>query len=265
MLREKKIHEVSINHRNSFIVIAVLLSFFTVTIHAQTTPVIYPGSDQFNTAVFEPFEAEYSQMNFPFTVRFQKIDKQGKSVFSTMMIMQSPNGIGVDHVGHFAEDFSFAYRYFDFGAYGREHIVIENNEDTLEMSRMPLEGGSARTMAYTRTELEAPAFDGTFVYWLLAGLPLEDGSEYRMNQWLPEEAGLVVRPTVPFKVIGHEQVTTEDGQTYDCQIVEAEGGAVKYVNYVADQAPYLIRQVALQPQQEPFVILELKSMRRAPR
>ena len=240
--------------------LVLVLLFTGRTALAQNEPLIYPGHDQFNADRFIPFTAEYSQMGFPFTIAFEKAQWNESLVYNALMIMEGPNGIGVDQVAHFAEDFRFAFRNFGFGAFGREHIVIENQEDVLHMSRMPLEGDSARTMTYLRKELERPVFDGTLVYWFLAGLPLEKGYEVRMNQWLPEETGITVRPSAAFTVSNREKITTEAGEVFECWVVEAESGPVKYVNYVAQRAPYLIKQVAIQDQQDPIVLLELKRL-----
>lgn len=239
----------------------LLMLLFTGPAAAQDAPLIAPGHPSFDAERLAPFRAEYTQVGFPFFVDFQSTQWNNQPTYSALMIMHGPGGVGIDHVGHYASDFRFAYRDFSFGAYGREHLVIENRNDTLAVSRMPLEGEQPRTMSYSETPLSAPVFDGTLLYWLLAGVSLETSTTFRMNQWLPEQKGITVRPSAVFTVTGQETVMTPEGHAYDCQVVEATGQAGTFVMYVANKAPYLIKQVVHPPGQDPVTVLELQGLR----
>ncbi len=239
----------------------LLVLLFAGSVAAQDAPLITPGHPLFDAERFAPFRAEYTQVGFPFFVDFQSTQWNNQPTYSALMIMHGPGGVGIDHVGHFASDFRFAYRDFSFGAYGREQLVIENRNDTLAVSRMPLDGETPRTMSYTETPLSEPVFDGTLLYWLLAGVALETGDTFRMNQWLPEQKGITVRPSAVFTITGKESVTTPEGHAYACQVVEATGQAGTFVMYVANEAPYLIKQVVHPPGQDPVTVIELKGLR----
>lgn len=229
---------------------------------AQDVPVIAPGHPAFDASVFEPFEAEYEQVGFPFTVRFSRTPGE-EGLFSMLMIMEGPEGVGIDHVGHRASDFSFAYRKFEYGRFRPEYLDVRQDGDSLTLRRLPLEG-HAEGASVVREPLPQPVFDGTAMYWALAGLPLSEGYAWRMRAWSATEDGLAVKETPPFEVVGREEVTTPDGREYSCWVVSLwhEAQRVRFLNYVTSRPPYLIKQVVEQEGDEPMPVITLKRVQR---
>lgn len=209
---------------------------------AQTEPeVIHPGHPDFNPSVFEPFEADYDQSGVTLTVQLRRTTSE-RPLLSLLMISQGET-VGVDHVAHHADDMSFAFRKFAYGRFGHEYVNLENNDDRLELARLPLASKDPAKVRYIDQQVEEPFFDGTFLFWLLAGLPLESDGAWRMRTWRLLEDGLEQHDSPPFRVEGRETVNI-NGETFNCWVITAFSSTRPegLRNYVIQQAPYLIQQ-----------------------
>jgi len=218
--------------------------------------ILHPGDPDFHPAVFQPFAAEYEQSGVRMRVESVKTGGE-RPIYSTIMIMPHPKfGVGTDHIGHYADDFAFAFRRFGFrGSY----LHVEAQDKVLFFSRMPLPPDETPG-SVLKKPIEKPFFDGTMAYWFLAGLPLKLGYTVRLAGWRPGEDGPELSATPPFEVVGKETITAGDGTEYDCWLVEVKGSRFTLRNYVTQRAPYLIQQVMVLPDGKQETVVRLMRM-----
>ncbi|MDH3734231.1 MAG: hypothetical protein OEU54_11890 [Gemmatimonadota bacterium] len=228
--------------------------------HAQDVEVIFPGHPALESSRIQPFEAEYEQMGFAFLTRLVRTN-QARPVLSFQMIMEGPDGVGIDHVGHRADDLAFAYRRFGFRAFRPEYIDARVEGDSLRLRRLSLAEGSDSNDLPVVQRLERPIVDGTFAYWLAAALPLREGYRWRWHTWQPTATGLEIRDTPVFEVTGREEITLEDGARLDAWVVAVEGASGTTRMWVSESPPYLVRQDVVPPGGEPQTVIELKRVR----
>jgi len=99
------------------------------------------------------------------------------------------------------------------------------------------------------------------LYWLLAALPLDSGGPWRLHYWGATPDAVEVRDTPALSVIGRESVRLDDGTTYACWIVSAQGSAGEYRMWVTQTAPYLVRQEVHNASEDPIRVIDLKRVR----
>lgn len=248
-------------HRPALSALVLLLSAAAQAL--ATGPVtVRPGHPHVDSAAFRPFEAVYVQMGRELTVQVRK-STGVKPVYSVLMIMDNPDGIGVDHIGLFAKDLRFAYRRFTFGRWGRELVHAEEAEGTVSISRMPLPASSGEARLTTLPAGE-PFFDGTFLHWILGLLPLEPGYSASLGSWALTQEGAETYTTPPSVVTGREKVAALDGTVFDCWVVRAEGSQATFVNYVVRRPPFLVKQVVTPKEGEPVTSLRLRNVSPGP-
>lgn len=228
---------------------------------AQDAAVVLPGDSALDPGRMVAFEAEYEQVGFPFFARLVRTDGN-RPILSFQMTMEGPEGVGIDHVGHHADDLSFAYRRFNFGAFRPEYIDARMVEDSLRLRRLFLgdEGADPPTGDRT-TALGQPVVDGTFAYWLAGALPLQEGYRWRWHTWQPTADGFEVRDTPVFTVTGREVISLESGERFDTWVIEVEGAASTVRMWVSEAAPYLVRQDVGPPGGEARTVISLVRVR----
>ncbi len=220
---------------------------------AQTP--IYPTSDAYSFDLV-PFQVEYLQMGSVLTVcTSQSTDGEGYNVVMIMPDLNEPTRVSTDVIGLSAQDGSFVYRDFGFALPSRSIKRVEFDESKLSVATYAESGN-------TQDEMASPekVFDGTFVYWQLAGVS-RNVKSFTINRWrqTPQkvEAGM---SEVAFVLDGKEEVSAA-GKQFACRRYTAEAGpATKIICYVAEEAPYLIRQTYQQDGAEPMTILELSKV-----
>ena len=226
---------------------------------AQDAVPVLPQDSGVEVRTLLPFEAEYGQMGFPFLARLVRVDG-ARPVLSFQMIMEGPQGVGIDHVGHFADDLTFAYRRFAFAAFGPEYIDARTSSDSLVVRRMSLAADDPDAGLVAR-RLEAPVVDGTFAYWLIGALPLREGLRWRWHTWSPTPDGFEERDTPVFEVTGRERVSLADGTAIDAWIVDVDGERSSARMWVSDHPPYLIRQDVGPPGGDLQTVISLERLR----
>ncbi|MDX1395180.1 MAG: hypothetical protein R3195_12355 [Gemmatimonadota bacterium] len=245
--------------RVSAVVVAAGLLAAAAPLGAQDAPVVTPGDPVLRPDRLRPFEAEYDQLGFTFLARLVRVTAPEPTI-DFLMIMEGPNGIGVDHVGHRASDLSFAYRRFGFSAFGPEHIDARVIDGILRLGRLPLEADGRTAVIDEEFPLAGPAVDGTFAYWLTAALPLEEGYRWRWPTWQPASDGVVFRESAPFEVAGRETVELRSGEILDAWVVEAVGEGSTARMWVSEEPPYLLRQDVAPAGGEPQTVIELRRL-----
>ena len=216
---------------------------------AQEVPVVVPGDGTLRPGALVPFEAEYRQMGYPFHARLARTGGD-RPVLSFQMVMEGPNGVGIDHVGHYADDLGFAYRRFGFGAFRDEYIEVADSPDGLVVRRMPRSDGPDPAPAREDFAMEGPVVDGTFLYWALGALPLGPGSTegaWRFRTWSPTAQSVEVRDTPVLRAQGLEVIELDDGSTFEATIIAAEAETGTFRMWVVDRPPYLLRQDHVAP------------------
>ena len=221
--------------------------------HAQAE--IDPSSSSYQFSM-EPFHAVYDQMGSQIRVNTHlSTDSTSYQIVMSMPTLANQARITTDVIGLSASDGTFAYRDFHLSA------------PTWAYNRAVYKDGKVMVESFAedgKTSKEAlspkPVFDGTFAYWQLAGVD-NAVTSFVMNRWKYSPAGLVVgMSTVPFERVGKEELTV-GGTAYKCQIYEvAAGPEAKLICYVADEAPYLIRQTYQQGDTEPMPIMTLQEV-----
>lgn len=209
---------------------------------SQEVPVIGPGHIDLITDRLQPFEAEYTQSGFPFRTRLTRTGTP-RPMLSFQMVMEGPTGVGIDHVGHYADDLSFAYRRFGFRGFGPEYIDASADSTRLRLRRITLKDDEDATATDWSTPLDNGVFDGTFAYWLIAALPLSDGYAWQLRTWSVRKDSAEVRTTPTFTVVGRETLTV-DGISWDCRVVSVVSRGAEFRMWVTDRAPYLVQQFA---------------------
>lgn len=230
----------------------VLISFAWIS-WAQTP--IYPTSDTYSFDLV-PFQAEYLQMGSVLTVHTSRsADGIGYNVVMIMPDLNEPSRVSTDVIGISAKDGSFSYRDFGFALPARSIKRVEFDESKLSVATYSSSGNTQEEIASSEK-----VFDGTFVYWQLAGISRRVDS-FTINRWrqTPEqvEAGM---SAAAFVLDGKEDVSAA-GKSFRCRRYTAEAGPdTKIICYVAEEAPYLIRQTYQQGDAEPMAILELSKL-----
>ena len=219
-----------------------------------------PGSADLDPSRMRPFEAEYEQMGFPFITRLVRTTEP-RPVWSFQMIMEGPNGVGIDHVGHYADDLSLAFRRFAFGAFGPEYIDASAGNDELRVRRMVMPPDGPPSATETVTPLSRGVFDGTFVYWLIGTLPLRSGYTWTFRTWQPTADSVTIRETPAFVVMGREPVTLGDGTVLDAWRVEVQSSRATVRMWVTTAPPYLIRQDMTVAGGNAQTVIDLKRIR----
>lgn len=220
---------------------------------AQTP--IYPTSETYSFDLV-PFQAEYLQMGSVLTVHAsQSTDATGYNVVMIMPDLNEPSRVSTDVIGLSSADGSFVYRDFGFALPARSIKRVEFEDSKLSVATYTMSGN-------TREEISSPekVFDGTFVYWQLAGVSRQVKS-FTINRWrqTPQqvEAGM---SAAAFVLEGKEEISAA-GRPFMCRRYTAEAGPdTRIICYVADEAPYLIRQTYQQGEAEPTAILELSKV-----
>ena len=209
-------------------------------VNAQEPTAVEPGDGTLDPARLVPFVAEYDQMGFPFRVRVQRTTAVERPIVSVQMIMDGPHGIGIDHVGLHADDLTFAYRRFGFGAFRDEYVEVVAEGDSLRIRRL---SRSAEDAVPDATAVGGgPTLDGTVLYWLLGTLPLRVGEAWTFPTWHLNADAAAVDRTPPLRATGVERMVLEDGTAFDAWTVEVESGSGALRMWVTDRPPYLLRQ-----------------------
>lgn len=219
-----------------------------------------PGEGILSPDALIPFEAEYEQLGFAFDVRLTRT-VQERPIWSFQMIVNGPNGVEIDHVGHYADDLSFAYRRFGFRAYRNEYVEAESGGDSLRVRRLPRDDVSVPWSARA-VPLSGPVVDGTFMFWLLGTLPLSEGAAWRMPTWQLTSDSLDTRLSAELRVTGRDSFVTEEGTPFDAWIVETESGQGTVRIFTVDRPPYLLRQDVVGPDGEVTRVIVLRRVSR---
>lgn len=203
---------------------------------------VVPGNGLLEPGRLVPFQARYEQMGAQMRVA---LTRNGGPDGTWDFVMQMPvaggSGEVVDHVAHRARDLRFAYRRFGFGAFRDEYLEVTADASELEVGRWVREGDPIPRAQLT---LEEPVVDGTFLYWLLGLLPLEDGAAFTFPTWGPTPEGAAVRETAALRVVGKAPFQL-DGETVDAWTVEAEVPSGTVQVQVIPTPPYLLSQTAV--------------------
>lgn len=227
---------------------------------AQDAELLRPGDARLAVERFVPFEAEYTQMGAAFSARLVRSGGE-RPVWSFQMVMETPTGgIGIDHVGHYVDDLGFAYRRFGFGAFRREYLDVSATDSSLVAHRLVLEPVEAPPPTRLEYPIDGPVFDGTFVYWLLGALPLEEGATWRLPVWSPTPDGVLTRESAPLHVVGRETVRV-GARAFDAWVVVAPTGGGEARMWVVAEPPYLLRQSIHPDEGEPTTVIDLVRMR----
>lgn len=228
-------------------------------LHAQAR-LVRPGDGTLRADRLVPFEATYEQLGFPFVVRLVRTNEE-RPVLSFQMIVNGPSGVGIDHVGHYADDLSFAYRRFGFGAYRSEYVEVEAEGEHLLVRRMAREWEPEATApARFRLPLKEPVVDGTFMYWLLGALPLAEGAAFQLPVWWLTSEAVELRTSPVLRATARDTVRLADGTRFDAWIVEAESRQGDTRMWVTNEPPYLLRQEMVDPEGKVTPVVTLKGM-----
>ncbi len=208
---------------------------------AQDAVIIRPGDSRLDLGRLVPFEAEYDQLGYRFVVRLQRT-LGDHPVWSFVMVTDGPTGVGIDHVGHRVDDLGFAYRRYAVGAYRNEYVDIRIEDTVAHLRRMSLESGGDSVVTYVTVPLDAPVFDGTFVFWALGLLPLEPGLKGTLGVWTLTPDSINQRTTPPFEISGRDVFRDADGQELECWIVSMRQGTTDFRTCVTSRPPFLVWQ-----------------------
>ncbi len=230
---------------------------------AQNEGIIRPGDPRIDLTRLVPFEAEYEQVGYRFVVRLART-LGDRPAWSFLMVTDGPTGVGVDHIGHHADDLGFAYRRAAIGAYRNEYVDIRVEGGAAQIRRLALESSSDSIPSYVTVPLKAPVFDGTFVYWVLGLLPLEQEWTGTLGVWTLAADGINQRATPPFEVSGRDVFHDADGQKQECWIVSMRQGKTDFRSCVTSRPPFLVWQEAEEDGSPAERIVTLKRLRPLP-
>ncbi len=236
--------------------ILVILFFFTaISLSAQTA--IYPKSKAFVFSKFQPFQAEYTQMQYSLKVMCSL--SPDKSVYNIVMIM--PDGLDINHVltdviGIDAKTGDFLYRNFSLLYPVKMNFNVKRKKDHLMVQKMTSQGSSLDSISLD----ERGVFDGTFAFWLMRGMDYNKNPSFKMNTWKTGQKG--IEANLSSEVRFKEKVDLKiGGQTFICdQLIQSSSQGVKIISYISKEAPYLIKQEYVKGDEAPVTILEFKSL-----
>lgn len=156
-----------------------------------------------------------------------------------------------DKIGHRLPDLTFAYR----NVAGR--TLVADGDSMISVGVQP--NGPAEANV---EPLAHPVIDGTLSYWLLAGLPLVEGTTVTPHVVMPDfrTTGAFWSRPAPFEVGGVEKVVINDRESIACRLVTTVGGDGQFEACVAKTAPYLIRQRYLPADGLPQTVLMFEEL-----
>lgn len=212
---------------------------------------IYPDSKSFEFK-FSPFQATYSQMGQLLKVDMRlSADKKVFNVVMSMPDLTNPSRSITDVIGVSAIDGAFVYRDFHLPLPQWTYNRVEHTDGRLVMESFSADGEKRQ-----QKEINGKLFDGTFAYWQLGSVSPSLNS-FTLNRWKTSPNGLVTGASAAFKVEGSRNISVAD-HSFSCKIFTVEAGpGVKILNYVADEAPYLIKQEYQQGSGPATVVMEL--------
>lgn len=240
--------------KKSILIISTFLTTIFVS-HAQTA--IYPESPEYNFSAYVPFKAEYSQMGMSMLVITTKsADNIGYNVSMTMPDMINPSRVITDVIGMKAKDAAFSYRNFHLLQPSRYYMQVESKDTLISLIR-----SNEKEIRKSSIETnDKGCFDGTFVYWLLGGINYTKTKSFKMNTWKYTPQGLAIGLTPIFTNEGKASISI-NGANYHCnKIVVSPAPGVQLISYVAEKAPYLIKQEYVQGDNKAMTIIELKKV-----
>ncbi len=232
------------------IILSITILLISLASHAQSE--IDPTSGSY-TFKMEPFSVVYSQLETElFVTTSHSVDRTIYNVVMSMPDIANQSRVITDVIGVAVKDGSFIYRDFHFPMPSWKFNRVRYDDQ-----KISIESFSASGTEKEERESTKPVFDGTFVYWQLAGVA-KSADNFVINRWKQSSEGLVVgMSAASFRLEGKKDIKIGE-DTYNCRVyaVEAAPGT-KVICYVSDQAPYLIKQEYQEGDTDPVDIMVL--------
>ncbi len=231
----------------------LFLSLVVYLSWAQTP--IYPTSEMYSFDL-TPFHAEYMQMGSKLTVQASKsANELGYNVVMIMPDLSNPTRVSTDVIGLSATNGAFVYRDFGFALPSPSIKRVEYADAKISVFSFAASGNKQEEIASSKK-----VFDGTFVYWQLAGISVEVES-FTINRWRQTPQQVEAGMSSAAFVLGGKEKVIAAGKEFACRRYSVEAGPeTKIICYVSKEAPYLIRQDYQQGGSEPTTILQLSKM-----
>lgn len=188
---------------------------------------------------FDAYEVEYTSAFGRFTHQVRPV---GDSVISILNIIETPQGVIVDHRGLDAATMRQTYFYSPYFAWGQEYVVGHMSEAGYDWTRVPLGGGAPQRISgewETGGVFDSLGFSPT----LAALMPMESGESFSLTFGVPIADGQVRADPAVFVVVGREALQFPGGIACECWILEQQdpGGSVTRF-WVDRHAPFIFRR-----------------------
>lgn len=200
---------------------------------------IQPGDPELDTPAFAAYEAEYTSAFGRFTHQVRPVRDQ---VISVLNIIETPQGVIVDHRGLDAVTLRMTYFYSPYFAWGQEYVVGNLSETGYDWTRVSLEGGVPRRI--TGAWDSDGVFEGLGFSPTLASLmPMEPGERFSLPYDEPTSNGQVMAGWMTFEVMGREVLSSPAGVECECWILEQQDSSGSVTRFWVDRhAPFIFRR-----------------------